>query len=66
VKILVSDNGPGVAPEIKDKLFRPFESFGKENGTGLGLAMSRRLIEMQGGNLELVESGSGAVFQLRL
>ena len=62
VEILISDNGPGIAPQIRDRLFRPFESFGKEHGTGLGLAMSRRLMEAQGGSLELIESKIGATF----
>lgn len=66
VEIFVTDNGPGIAPEIREKLFRPFESFGKEHGTGLGLAMSRRLVEMQDGTLELIEDGAGAVFRVRL
>ncbi len=65
-EILVIDNGHGVAPQIRDKLFRPFESFGKENGTGLGLAMSKRLVELQSGSLELLESKTGAVFSLKI
>jgi len=66
VEILVSDNGPGIAPEIRDRLFRPFETFGKEHGTGIGLAISRRLMEAQGGSLEWVESKTGAAFKARI
>ena len=66
MEIFVTDNGLGIAPEIREKLFRPFESFGKEHGTGLGLAMSRRLVEMQNGTLELVEDRVGATFRVRL
>ena len=62
----MSDNGHGIAPQIRDKLFRPFESFGKENGTGLGLAMSKRLVELQGGSLEWVESAIGACFLINI
>jgi hypothetical protein len=37
-----SDNGPGIAEPIRDKLFHPFVSFGKENGTGLGLTVVQK------------------------
>ena len=39
ITIAVSDNGPGIAESIRGKLFHPFVSYGKENGTGLGLAV---------------------------
>jgi signal transduction histidine kinase len=63
-QILVTDNGPGVSEKIKARLFEPFESFGKENGTGLGLAMSRRLANAHGGDILLRNSEVGAVFQI--
>lgn len=66
VEITVTDNGPGIAEKIRDRLFQPFESYGKENGTGLGLAMSRRLAEAHGGMLILAESNVGACFRLNL
>jgi signal transduction histidine kinase/CheY-like chemotaxis protein len=68
----VSDTGPGMAPEVVQRLFRSFEQADasaarKFGGTGLGLAISRRLAEMMGGALT-VESllGLGSTFRLEL
>jgi len=47
-----SDNGPGISEEIKDKLFQPFATT-KSTGTGLGLALSRHLVEHYNGRLEV-------------
>jgi two-component system NtrC family sensor kinase len=58
----VSDNGPGVAADLAESIFRPFFTT-KVRGTGLGLATSQRLIEMQGGRLWLENPGApGASF----
>jgi signal transduction histidine kinase len=66
VGLLVADDGPGVPPELQERLFEAFAS-GRSGGVGLGLAVSRQLVERHGGSLELVEaSGPGAVFELRL
>jgi signal transduction histidine kinase len=66
VRITVHDSGPGVPPEIRDRLFEPFVS-AKSGGTGLGLALSRRFVERHGGMLDLVGDGRpGATFQVRL
>jgi two-component system NtrC family sensor kinase len=64
----VIDNGPGVAPELMNRLFEPFASSRPEGGgTGLGLAVSRELIRAAGGELQLVETGvGGSVFRLTL
>lgn len=43
----VADNGPGVAPQLRDRLFTPFATT-KNNGMGLGLALSQRLVERAG------------------
>jgi signal transduction histidine kinase len=51
VTIEVSDNGPGIAAAIRDKLFHPFVSFGKENGTGLGLTVVQKIVQDHGGNV---------------
>ncbi|MGH8207414.1 MAG: sensor histidine kinase, partial [Steroidobacteraceae bacterium] len=51
VQILVQDNGPGVAQEIRARLFMPFVTT-KESGTGLGLAISRTIIEAHRGRLD--------------
>jgi signal transduction histidine kinase/CheY-like chemotaxis protein len=54
VCVTVSDNGPGVAPEIADRLFRPFASTKGVRGTGLGLYISRQLVREAEGELDLV------------
>jgi len=51
VTIEVSDNGPGIAEPIQDKLFHPFVSFGKENGTGLGLTVVQKIVQDHGGKV---------------
>jgi signal transduction histidine kinase len=67
VTIAVSDNGPGIAEPIRDKLFHPFVSFGKENGTGLGLTVVQKIVQDHGGQV-LLERGSDArtVFRITL
>lgn len=53
VSVAVTDNGPGVAAEIADRLFRPFATTKGRRGTGLGLYISRQLVREAGGELEL-------------
>lgn len=48
----VRDNGPGIEPELQQKIFQPFFT-SKESGTGLGLAIVRKLVEAHGGSIEL-------------
>jgi signal transduction histidine kinase len=50
VEVSVVDNGPGIAPRIRERLFEPFVS-SKETGLGLGLSICRRLIEAHGGSI---------------
>jgi two-component system C4-dicarboxylate transport sensor histidine kinase DctB len=61
----VRDNGPGVSKEVLPHLFEPFVT-GKPNGTGLGLALSRKVARAHGGDLVLEEQNPGAVFLLTL
>ncbi|HMF43186.1 MAG TPA: ATP-binding protein [Polyangia bacterium] len=70
--LLVSDTGVGIAPEDLPRLFREFEQLPQPNGvrpegTGLGLALTRRLVELHGGKVE-VESklGKGSTFSVFL
>jgi signal transduction histidine kinase len=60
------DEGPGVPPEIRDRLFEPFVTRGKKGGTGLGLAVAHRFIEDHGGTLTLDPAGPGARFRILL
>jgi PAS domain S-box-containing protein len=67
LRIRVTDDGPGIAPERRDQLFVPFARLGAEHtaveGTGLGLALSQRLATVMGGALLLERSGAeGSTF----
>ncbi len=65
--IQVEDTGPGIAPEIRAKLFQPFVTAGKRNGLGLGLALTRQTVLEHGGDMWVEsEPGRGARFFLRL
>ncbi|MEV8469046.1 ATP-binding protein, partial [Fluviibacterium sp. DFM31] len=64
-RLEVQDTGPGVQAEIRDRLFAPFVTT-REAGTGLGLALSQRLVERAGGDLALIDSAQGARFRLSL
>ena len=65
VEILISDNGPGIAEPIRDRLFHPFVSFGKENGTGLGLTVVQKIVQDHGGHV-LVERTAKALTVFRI
>jgi nitrogen fixation/metabolism regulation signal transduction histidine kinase len=58
VRLLVSDNGPGVSTADRDKLFMPYYST-KGRGSGLGLAIVRRIIVEHGGGIEVGDAQSG-------
>ncbi|MGH7521326.1 MAG: hybrid sensor histidine kinase/response regulator [Gemmatimonadales bacterium] len=63
VCVTVSDDGPGVAPEVAQRLFRPFASTKGARGTGLGLYISRQLVREAEGELDVVtHEGPGARF----
>jgi signal transduction histidine kinase len=66
VVIRVSDSGPGIAPEIRHRLFQPFATAGKANGFGLGLALSRQAVIDHGGEMWSESSRHGARFSFRL
>ncbi len=56
IRVTVEDHGPGVAPEVQRQLFQPFFSTKGEAGTGLGLWVSKGIVEKHGGTIELVSS----------
>jgi signal transduction histidine kinase len=67
ITVRLADTGPGISPEIRDRLFQPFVSAGKRNGTGLGLALARQTVVDHGGEMWAAsEPGRGAVFFVRL
>jgi signal transduction histidine kinase len=59
VEIFISDKGPGIPEHLRDRIFEPFVSFGKENGTGLGLTIAQKITEEHGGSLTLANSSPG-------
>lgn len=65
VVLEISDNGPGVPAELRPRLFTPFTTT-RTDGTGLGLALSQRLVERAGGEIALVDGGTGATFRVVL
>ncbi len=66
LNVFIEDTGPGVPPEVRAQLFRPFVTAGKRSGLGLGLTLSRQTMLDLGGDLELLAgSGPGACFCLR-
>jgi signal transduction histidine kinase len=68
--LTLADEGPGVPTSIRDTVFDPFVTEGKKGGTGLGLAVTRRFVEDQGGTVELLPraptDARGACFRIRL
>jgi signal transduction histidine kinase len=61
---MVSDNGPGIPEEIRDEIFLPFYTT-KQEGTGIGLCLSRQIMRLHGGDLKLsLSNGPGATFIL--
>ena len=64
--IEVADHGPGVPAADREKIFEPFFT-GKTRGTGLGLAVARRVVELHGGTLVVDASpAGGAVFRAEI
>jgi len=65
-RITIADNGPGIPPADRDKLFMPYYST-KRRGSGLGLAIVRRIIAEHGGNIEVADNvPAGTVFTIEL
>jgi len=66
IEIRVSDTGPGLAREVRDKLFQPFIST-KDGGMGVGLSICRSIVEAHGGDLIAGDNaGGGTTFSMTL
>ncbi|MEY9200238.1 two-component system C4-dicarboxylate transport sensor histidine kinase DctB [Sinorhizobium fredii] len=65
IALTVADNGPGVPADILDELFTPFNT-SKEEGLGLGLAISKEIVNDYGGTIEVDSSPSGTTFTVQL
>ena len=66
VMIEVSDTGPGIPDEITDRLFQPFVT-SKANGMGIGLSISKRIVEAHGGEISVARNDAGgATFRFTL
>jgi len=64
--VSIADTGPGIPPEHRDRIFQLYYST-KEKGSGIGLAMTFRAVQLHGGSIEVEsEPGAGALFRLRL
>jgi signal transduction histidine kinase len=65
--LAVVDNGPGIPAEIADRLFEPFVTSGKRGGSGLGLAVVRKVVDDHGGSVTAGKAeGGGTAFRVRL
>ncbi len=65
LSIAVEDDGPGMPPEVRDRLFEPFFTTKGHRGTGLGLALVKKVVEEHGGRVEIeTQPNQGTRFQL--
>ena len=62
----LQDTGTGIAPEIADRLFEPFATYGKTHGTGLGLSICKKIIEDHRGRIHARKVPGGALFYFTL
>jgi len=66
LEITITDNGPGVSAELREKIFYPFFTT-KQSGSGVGLATAQKIVASHGGSLELESGrGEGCTFRIRL
>ena len=67
LEISMRDSGPGIPQHLRDRIFEPFVSYGKEHGTGLGLTIVQKIVEEHGGTIRLADASPGhTTFQVIL
>jgi signal transduction histidine kinase len=67
LEIRIEDNGPGIAEAVRDRLFEPFVSHGKENGTGMGLTVVQKILQDHGGDVSVEQTtSSGTTFRVNI
>jgi signal transduction histidine kinase len=67
IRLTIADTGPGIAPEIMDRIFEPWvTSKPAGQGTGLGLAIVRHVVQAHGGTISVRNESTGAVFAIEL
>lgn len=67
VEFSIADTGPGLPPEMEGRLFEQFATHGKKEGTGLGLALVKRIVDDHHGEVRVTSRpGEGATFRLRV
>jgi two-component system, NtrC family, sensor kinase len=66
LELAVEDDGPGVDPEHRPRLFQPFSAGKTSEGLGMGLYMARLIVESHGGTIRLVDRPSGARFEMHI
>ncbi|WPJ94759.1 ATP-binding protein [Coraliomargarita algicola] len=66
VRLILTDNGPGIPVDIRDNFFEPFVTQGKSDGTGLGTAIVKSIINAHRGEIEFTTSAEGTTFTILL
>ena len=62
-KLSLSDNGPGIPDDLADKIFIPFFTT-KESGSGIGLSLSRQIMQLHGGTLKVESKPQNTSFTI--
>ncbi|MBM3265979.1 MAG: hypothetical protein FJY97_21520, partial [candidate division Zixibacteria bacterium] len=65
VHVEIHDTGRGIPEEIRDRIFEPFVTYGKPHGTGLGLAVVKRIVEEHNSQISVTTGTTGTTFTLR-
>ena len=67
LEIRMEDNGPGIPEAVRGRLFEPFVSHGKENGTGMGLTVVQKILQDHGGDVAVEKTSTeGTTFRIHL